>query len=92
MAKNFRISANEGGQHCRSFLLFGDFDASSACELINRLDQVAAKTSRIAIDTDGLTAINTFGLDVFIPRMNQWKRTRADITVTGRFSEVFRKK
>lgn len=43
-----------------------------------------------AIDTDGLRTINAFGLDAFIPKMNQISRRTADIEVTGRFSGVFK--
>ena len=70
--------------------LFGDFDASSACELINVLDKSVKKSSKVAIDTDRLRTINAFGLDVFLPTMSRLNSTRADIQVTGRFSEVFK--
>ena len=70
--------------------LFGDFDASSACELINVLDKSVKKCSKVAIDTDRLRTINAFGLDVFLPRMFTLNSTRADIEVTGRFSDIFK--
>ncbi|MBC2743194.1 MAG: hypothetical protein HGJ93_09130 [Desulfosarcina sp.] len=70
--------------------LFGDFDASSACELINVLDKSVKKSSKVAIDTDRLRTINAFGLDVFLPRMSVLNNTRADIEVTGRFSDIFK--
>jgi hypothetical protein len=44
----------------------------------------------VAIDTKGLKRINTFGLNVFLPRMSWLNKTPADIQVTGRFSEVFK--
>ena len=69
--------------------LFGDFDASSACELIDLLDKSVKKSSNVAIDTDGLRTINAFGLEVFLPRMTTLNNTRADIQVTGRFSDIF---
>jgi stage II sporulation protein AA (anti-sigma F factor antagonist) len=43
----------------------------------------------VAIDTDGLRTINSFGLDVFLPRVGRLNNSRADIEVTGRFSSVF---
>ena len=70
--------------------LFGDFDASSACELINILDDSVKTSSKVAIDTDGLKTINAFGLDVFLHRMFNLNNTWADIQVTGRFSEKFK--
>ena len=90
MAKNFRVSARELGSQSLALQLFGDFDASSACELINILDNSVKKCSQVAIDTDGLRTINAFGLDVFIPRMSKLNDTRADIKVTGRFSDIFK--
>ncbi|MBC2710246.1 MAG: hypothetical protein HGJ94_04370 [Desulfosarcina sp.] len=89
MAKNFRVCAKESSNQSISLQLFGDFDASSACELINVLDESVKKTSKVAIDTDGLKTINAFGLDVFLPRMSWLNNTRGDIEVTGRFSGVF---
>ena len=90
MAKNFRVSAKELGCQSLALKLFGDFDASSACELINILDDSVKTSSKVAIDTDGLRTINAFGLDVFLPRMSKLNNTRADIKVTGRFSDIFR--
>ena len=90
MAKNFRVLTKESSNQSLALQLFGDFDGSSACELINVLDESVKKTSRVAIDTDGLKTINTFGLNVFLPRMSWLNNTQADIEVTGRFSAVFR--
>ena len=90
MAKNFRVYAKENGNQSLALQLFGDFDASSACELINLLDENIKPSSKVAIDTDGLKTINAFGLNVFLPRMSRLNYTRADIEVTGRFSGVFR--
>jgi anti-anti-sigma regulatory factor len=90
MAKNFRVYAKENGNQSLALQLFGDFDASSACELINLLDENIKPSSKVAIDTDGLKTINAFGLDVFLPQMSRLNNTRADIEVTGRFSGVFR--
>lgn len=90
MAKNFRVCTKESGNQSLALKLFGDFDGSSACELINVIDESVEKSGKVAIDTDGLRTINAFGLDVFLPRMSWLNSTRADIKVTGRFSGVFR--
>jgi stage II sporulation protein AA (anti-sigma F factor antagonist) len=89
MANNFRISAKERSDRSLALQLYGDFDASSACELINLLVESIKTTSKVAIDTDGLRTINSFGLDVFLPRVGRLNNSRADIEVTGRFSSVF---
>ncbi len=88
--KKFHVRARELGSQSLALRLFGDFDASSACELINVLDKSVKKSSKVAIDTDGLRTINAFGMDVFLPRMSTLNNTRADIQVTGRFSDIFR--
>jgi anti-anti-sigma factor len=90
MALNFRVCVKEIRNQAIALQLFGDFDASSACELINVLDKSVKKSSKVAIDTDRLKTVNAFGLEVFLPRMSRLNSTRADIQVTGRFSEVFK--
>jgi stage II sporulation protein AA (anti-sigma F factor antagonist) len=89
MAKNFRVCTKENGNQSLALQLFGDFDASSACELIDLLNESVKKSPSVAIDTDGLRTVNAFGLDVFVPRMSWLNNTRANIEVTGRFSGVF---
>ena len=89
MAKNFRVCTKEIDQKSLAVQLFGDFDATSACELIDILDDVVKKNGKVAIDTSGLKSINAFGLDVFIPRMSRLTRKWSDIQVTGRYSDVF---
>lgn len=90
MAKNFRVCTKENGNKSMALQLFGDFDASSACELINLLDESVKTSTKVAIDTDGLRTVNAFGLDVFMPRMSWLNNKRAEIEVTGRFSGIFR--
>lgn len=89
MAVNFRIASKELSKQCTALKLFGDFDGSSAWELINALDGNPRETGTIAINTDGLRAIHAFGLEVFLPNMSKRKKTRVDVQVTGRFREIF---
>ncbi|MDJ0856977.1 MAG: hypothetical protein QNI88_17330 [Desulfobacterales bacterium] len=89
MAENFRIASKELNHQYTALKLFGDFDGSSAWELINALDQNMGETGQIAINTDGLRTIYAFGLDVFLPNLSKMKKTRVNIQVTGRFREYF---
>ena len=89
MAVNFRIASKELNNECTALKLFGDFDGSSAWELINALDSNSRETGTIAINTDGLRTIYAFGLDVFLPNLSKMKKTRVDVQVTGRFREIF---
>lgn len=90
MAKNFRVCTKESSNQSLVLHLFGDFDGSSACELIKVLAERVKKSFKVAINTDGLRTIDAFGLNVFLPRMSMLNNTCADIEVTGRFSIIFR--
>ena len=70
MAKNFYIAAKKDKNRFLALQLFGDFDASSACELINMLDDRVDRSNKVTINTDGLRTINDFGLSVFLPRLS----------------------
>jgi anti-anti-sigma regulatory factor len=63
MASNFRITTSR----CKSDVhlrLSGDFDGTSAFELIYALKERCAGTTKAFIHTDGLKRIHTFGKDV----------------------------
>ena len=64
MASNFQITLNrlEGRIHLK---LHGDFDGSSAHELLNLLKDKSDDTLKIYIHTDGLKNIYPFGLNTF---------------------------
>jgi hypothetical protein len=91
MAKNFRIQANHIESRSLALKLFGDFDATSACELIHILNESVPEKQHVRINTDGLKNIHAFGLNVLLPRMSWLSRNRLPIEVTGRFSGVFQK-
>lgn len=89
MAKNFRIRAETKNDQSVSIKLSGDFDATSACELMRVLDACVTPATKVAIDTDGLRMINRFGVDVILPRLAMRSGSAAAIQVTGLFSGVF---
>ena len=91
MARNFRICAIEKSDKALSLRLFGCFDGSSACELIDILDRCAKKTGKVAIDTNGLRTVNDFGIRVFHTRFYAVGTSRKKITVVGRFRGAFQK-
>jgi hypothetical protein len=90
MALNFRIASKAFSKDGTALQLFGDFDGSSAWQLINALDENMRTAKKIAIHTDGLRAIHAFGLDVFRPRMSKLEKSQANIQVTGRFRDLLR--
>ena len=89
MAKNFRVRTKTSGNHALAVQLFGNFDGSSACELIHVLNERVKPSTKVAIDTSGLKRIEAFGLVVFIPRISWLRDKLADIEFTGPFSDSF---
>lgn len=64
MASNFKISLNRNNNSLHLNLM-GDFDGSSAFELINTLKEHNGNCAKIFINTGGLSSLHPFGLDVF---------------------------
>ena len=65
MAPNFQITyyRYEDGIHLK---LYGDFDGSSAHQLLNLLKVKSHDTLKIYIHTDGLKDLHPFGLNTFL--------------------------
>lgn len=82
MAKNFRIFThrNEGTLHLK---LMGDFDGTSACQLLSVLKRNSNSTSKAFIHTSGLRNIYPFGLNVFHNNLNVIKRKLPQFVFTG---------
>jgi len=83
MASNFRIYChqNKGNLHLK---LMGDFDGSSAYELINTLKKYRGIVGRIFIHTCFLSSVCSFGLDVFQKSCTIKKLSRI-LTFTGEY-------
>ena len=64
MASNFNIKIgwNVDRIHLR---LYGDFDGSSAHELLNLLSKICQNDNKIQIYTEGLNQVHPFGLNIF---------------------------
>ena len=89
MAKNFRIISTEKNNHLVRLQLLGDFDGTSAHELINALHKYLASYPKVAIDTEGLKSVNAFGLDVFSIRLKLLRRPHVRIVFNGRYRSNF---
>lgn len=73
MAINFRVS-RQRSSNVLNLKLKGDFDGSSAKELINILEDSITRVNRIIIHTNGLGKIHPFGKGVFqhdFPKINR---------------------
>ena len=64
MASNFRISTHRNSENLHLNLM-GDFDGSSACQLLNVLKKASKSVYRIIIHTSRLNIVHPFGRDTF---------------------------
>ena len=82
MASNFRIFIDKDND-CDGLKLAGDFDGTSAYELIYAIKKLPEDTGKITICTDGLKNTYPFGLDVFHRFMRSLNGQQAKIVLTG---------
>jgi anti-anti-sigma regulatory factor len=88
MATNFRIAAHRNGETLH-LKLVGDFDGTSAHELLNTLKKSGDHTSRISVDTGSLRNIYPFGLNVFHTNLNVLKGRSVELVFTGENASQF---
>ncbi len=92
MAGNFNIYVTKAGDHMRH-KLNGDFDGSSASELLNLLNNGdLSSTSKILVDTDFLRNIHPFGLDVWRNHLPTAKARELPLTFSRKMSTRFASK
>jgi hypothetical protein len=82
MAGKFRVLVhrNSGSLHLR---LEGDFDGSSAHQVLCMLEENGNKVKRVFIHTNGLKEIHPFGKAVFQKNLNEFNRKWANLVFTG---------
>jgi len=82
MASNFNIFSfkTHDSLHLK---LTGDFDGSSAHELINTLIERGTGFCNIFIDTDNLKTIHPFGRDVFHQKFRSIKKRLQNPIIVG---------
>lgn len=86
MASNFRTTVIRE-RDTLHLELEGDFDGSSALELINALLENCGSASRVMIHTNGLTEVHPFGKAVFQKRLPVAGRLNSPIIFTGEHAE-----
>ena len=82
MASNFRIFIDKNSD-CVGLKLAGDFDGTSAYELIYAIKKLPEDTVKLYIYTNGLKTIHPFGLDIFHKFMRTSNGKPAKIVFTG---------
>jgi len=83
MANNFKFLSNSAREIIR-LKLYGDFDGSSACELINFLKNYRSGSTQISIDINGLNTLHPFGMDVFRRNLSTLDIKKNNIAITGK--------
>jgi anti-anti-sigma regulatory factor len=82
MSRNFKIETHHGrgSVHLR---LAGDFDGSSACELLRTLETHTETARCVFVHTDALKTVNDFGRAVFQKGFVSTTRGSAEIVLEG---------
>jgi anti-anti-sigma regulatory factor len=83
MASNFRISIHRNSNRLE-LNLAGDFDGTSACELLNILSEKCDGVDRVLVNTSRLRSIYPFGLDTFQNNLYRLKEKRICLIFTGK--------
>jgi hypothetical protein len=87
MASNFKIALNRNNNSLYLDLT-GDFDGSSAAELINTLKEQNDSRAKVYINTDGLASLYPFGMDVFQKKCNVNRLSRDLIFIGEHAAEI----
>jgi len=82
MASNFKIFVHRNSENLH-LKLMGDFDGSSAWELLNVLKKSATGTYKVIIHTSSLKNIYPFGRETFQENLRHWKVDPVRILFTG---------
>ena len=82
MASNFRISTHRNSENLH-LQLRGDFDGSSACQLLDVLKKTSGSVYKIIIHTSSLNDIYPFGRDIFHRQLRDLNRNSIRLLFTG---------
>ena len=86
MATNFKIFSHKNSDNLH-LKLMGDFDGSSAHELIHTLTKYHGNARRIFIHTCALSSVHPFGLNVF-QKNSSIKKLSQSMTFTGEYGDT----
>ena len=88
MPRDFEILSHRANEILHLHLL-GDFDGSSACELVKKIKEDGSGASRILVDTTGIQSIHPFGKTVLQSSLGQISRKTIGLTFTGKHKNQF---
>ncbi len=87
MASNFEITVDKDSAGF-AFKLAGDFDATSAYELIYAIKKIPQHNVKLSIYTTNLKSVHPFGIDVFSRFMSGYRQP-SKIVFTGDNASLF---
>jgi hypothetical protein len=87
MASSFRIVMHESSENLH-LRLIGDFDGSSALELLALLKDRASAVQKVFIHTSDLGELHPFGLGVFEKRASELRDELEKVHFTGDKAEL----
>ena len=87
MASNFRISRYHDGADLH-LKVTGDFDGSSAKELLNVLEDSHIHENRVIVHTDGLKDIHPFGKWIFQEELLRINISPINVVFEGEKSDL----
>ena len=82
MASNFKIGIH-GKNGNLDLRLTGDFDGTSACELLNVLKEKTCQAKMVVVDASGLKKVYPFGVDTFQNNLYQLKHRSFRLLFSG---------
>ena len=82
MASNFKIIYKKNFTKL-TLELCGDFDATSAYQVLNVIEKMSSKYSKVIINTGRLKSICEFGQQVFLENLNRFNKGQASIILSG---------
>lgn len=88
MASNFQLFhyQNRDSLHLH---MHGDFDGTSAYELINALRTQIKENMAVFIDTNDINQIHGFGIDVFQKNLNMKVKNKVNLIFIGKHKNSF---
>jgi len=86
MGSYFRVSVRRKKKNMH-LKLIGDFDGSSAYQLVDTLKECCTKSDHVIIDTNSLREIHPFGLNILSYHMLTLKGPLSNITFVGQHAD-----
>lgn len=88
MSQKFELSSHRTNDILHLQLL-GEFDGSSACELIKKIREVGSGASQILVDTTRVQGVHPFGKTVLQNRLGPVSRKLIGLAFTGTHKKEF---